>query len=77
MPRTTDDRLDRILESVQQLNVNLEGLRVMLEALAEAQADHERRLRVLERWRHSLTPILAALTFTLGAVVAETVKRLI
>jgi len=39
--------------------------------------DHEQRLRSMERWQHNLTPILAALTFILGAVFSEMLGRII
>jgi len=70
-----DERLDRILESLQQVNVNLETLRVSFANLRQVVEDHESRLRVLERWKHHLTPILAALTFTLGAVAMVIVQK--
>lgn len=71
-----DERLDRVFESLQQVNVTLEGVRVTLAALVELSGDHELRLRKLERWRNHLTPILAALTFVLGAVVTDTIQRI-
>jgi hypothetical protein len=72
---SADDRLDRIVEAVQQANVTLESLRVSLTALVEVSQDHEQRLRTMERWRHNLTPIVAAITFMLGALVTATLKR--
>lgn len=70
-----DERLDRILESLQQVNLNLETLRVSFANLTQMVEDHENRLRVVERWKHHLTPILAALTFTLGAVATVIVQE--
>jgi hypothetical protein len=72
-----DERLDRVVEALQQINVNLEGLRVTLVDLTETSADHEDRLRSVERWKHSLTPILAALTFVLGAICSVAVQKVI
>ncbi len=72
----SDERLDRVFESLQRVNVTLEGVRVTLAALVELSSDHELRLRKLERWRNHLTPILAALTFVLGAVVTDTIQRM-
>lgn len=63
-----DESLDRLVESLAQINVNLECLRVSLGLLNETRADHEKRLRSIERWRYHLTPVLAAMTFLLGAV---------
>lgn len=70
-----NERLDRVLEALQQVNVNLEGLRVSLLGLVKASQDHEMRLRRVERWHHNLTPVLAALTFLLGAVFTEMLGR--
>ncbi len=72
-----DERLDRVVEALQQINVNLEGLRVALIDLTETTADHEERLRHLEHWKHGLTPVLAALTFVLGAICSVAVQKLI
>lgn len=72
-----DEHLDRILESLAQVNVNLEGLRVSLITVTETAADHEHRLRAIERWKYHLTPILAAITFVLGAVFSIALDRLL
>jgi hypothetical protein len=72
-----DERLDRVVEALQQINVNLEGLRVALVDLTETTADHEDRLRSIEHWKHSLTPVLAALTFVLGAICSVALQRMI
>ena len=71
-----DERLDRVVEALQQINVHLEGLRVALVDLTETTADHEDRLRSIERWRYNLTPVLAALTFVLGAICSVAVQKL-
>jgi len=72
-----DERLDRVVEALQQINVNLEGLRVALVDLTETTADHEDRLRSIERWKHSLTPVLAALAFVLGAICSVAIQKVI
>ena len=72
-----DERLDRIVESLQQINVHLEGLRVSLTSLVQDSEDHETRIRAVERWQSNLTPILAFLTFVLGAVFTEMLGRFI
>jgi hypothetical protein len=72
-----DERLDRMVESLQQINVNLEGLRVALVDLTDTSADHEQRLRSVERWRYNLTPVVAAVTFLLGAIGTIAVQRLL
>lgn len=74
---TRDERIDRIVEAIQQTNVLLEGMRVSMQSLVQKSSDHEARLRVVERWRHNLTPILAALTFLSGAVFSEMIQRTI
>lgn len=72
-----DERIDRIVEAIQQTNVLLEGMRVSIQSLVHRSSDHEARLRVIERWRYHLTPILAALTFLSGAVFSEMIQRTI
>ena len=70
-----DDKLDRIMESVQQTNVQLESLRVSVQSLIQEQNDHEQRLRILERWRNNLTPIFALLTFVIGSLFTAVLER--
>jgi hypothetical protein len=71
-----DERLDRVVESLQQINVNLEGLRVALVDVTETTTDHEERLRSIERWRYNLTPVIAAVTFVLGAICSVAMRRI-
>lgn len=71
-----DESLDRLVESLALINVNLEGLRISLVAVTETKADHEQRLRSIERWRYHLSPVLAVLTFILGAVTTAAMDRL-
>ncbi len=72
-----DERLDRIVETLQSVNVNLEGLRVSLTAVTQLVEDHETRIRAVERWQNNLTPVLAVLTFILGAVFTRMLDRFI
>lgn len=74
---STDERMDRLIEAVQQTNILLEGMKVSVTQLTQRAVDHEERLRIIERWRHSLTPILAALTFLSGAVFSEMIQRIL
>ncbi|MEZ6056545.1 MAG: hypothetical protein R3C01_07560 [Planctomycetaceae bacterium] len=67
--------LERILDTLGQINVNVESLRVTLTALVETAGDHERRIRSNERWRFNLTPVLAVMTFVLGAIFTVTLER--
>lgn len=71
----TDECVDRIIESLAQVNVNLESLRVSLQMLTEIKMDHELRLRSLERWNHNQAPLVAAATFLLGAVCSAAVQK--
>lgn len=71
-----DDKLDRIMESVQQVSVNVESLRVSVSSLLQVAEDHEHRLRLLERWRSNLTPVIAVLTFVLGSVFNAALQHL-
>ena len=75
LPFTDDERLDRVVEALQQINVQLEGLRVSLNAVVQATSDHELRLREIERWRYHLSPLLAALTFILGAIFTVAIEK--
>lgn len=72
----SDEKLDRIVESLQAVNVNLEGLRVSLSSLVQVCDDQESRLRVVERWQQRVTPLFTALTFLVGAVFTEFVRRI-
>ena len=72
---TIDERIDRLIEAVQETNVLLEGMKVSLTQVSERSLDHEERLRTIERLRHNLTPILAALTFFSGIVFSELIHR--
>lgn len=70
-----DDKLDRLTELIQELAVQVERLRGLLEGMAKVSEDHEQRLRSLDRWRNQLTPILAVLTFLLGSVISVAIER--
>lgn len=72
---TTDQRLERIVEALGQLQVSLESLRGSLGTIVQTSADHEERLRSIERFQNMLTPTLAAITFVLGVVAKEAVGR--
>lgn len=76
MSQFSDEKLDRIVESLQQVNVNLESLRVSLVVIGQTSEDHEQRIRSVEQWKHLVTPLLAALTFAMGAVFSVTLEKL-
>ena len=71
----SDEKLDRIVEALQEVNVNLESLRVSLSSLIQVCDDHESRLRVVERWQQKLIPLFVILTFMVGAVFTEFLRR--
>ena len=73
---TVDEKLDRLIHSVQSMAVKIEQLRIGVDAMAKANADHEQRLRVIERWHNKMSPLLAVATFVLGAVFKMTLERL-
>ncbi|VAX40675.1 hypothetical protein MNBD_PLANCTO02-2915 [hydrothermal vent metagenome] len=77
MTKENDEKLDRIYESIQQMNINLESARVSLISLIEICSDHEKRIRGIERWQQNLTPIMAVLTFALGAIFTQLLVRFI
>jgi CHAD domain-containing protein len=66
----------RLIAELHSLRVALERLRVTLETLTHVAGDHEARVRVLERQQARLAPIVAALTFLLGALMTEVMGRL-
>ena len=72
-----DDYFERIFESLCEVNSNLEGLRVTITAISQTTNDHESRLRKIEVWRHHLTPILTAITFSLGAILTVALEKLL
>jgi hypothetical protein len=72
----TAEPFERLLSELQSLRVTLEGLRVTLTTLVRISDDHEARVRALERNQQSLTPVLSALTFLLGALATELLGRL-
>ncbi|WP_013627462.1 hypothetical protein [Rubinisphaera brasiliensis] len=76
MENQDEDKLDRIVEAVHGVSVQLESLRTTLQQLETASLDHEKRLRSIERWQNNLTPILAAMTFVLGASFTQVLDRL-
>lgn len=76
MENQDDEKLDRIVEAVHGVSVQLESLRTTLQQLQTSSLDHEKRLRSIERWQNNLTPILAAMTFVLGASFTQVLDRL-
>jgi hypothetical protein len=70
-----DDKLDRIMESLQQLTVQVESLRVTVGSVVGAVEDHEARLRRIETWQNNLTPVIAVGTFVLGSLFDLFLRR--
>ena len=70
-----NDRIDRLLESLARVSVQLETLRVSLSAVHQDLQDHEQRLRTVEQWKHKLTPVLAAASFVAGAITSAFVSQ--
>lgn len=73
---TVEEKLDVLIQSMQGMNVKLEQLRVGMDAIVRANADHEQRIRVIERWQNKMSPLLAVGTFVLGAAFKMTMDRL-
>lgn len=71
-----EDKLERIVVALHEVNVNLEGLRSTLQNLHAMSLDHEGRLRIIERWQNNLTPVLAAMTFLLGVIFTQVMERI-
>lgn len=70
-----DENLDRVFESLCQINANLEGLRVSVSVIDSQTNYHETRLRKIEVWKHNLSPVLAVMTFVLGAMFSVALGR--
>ena len=71
------DSLTALATELHSLRVTLERLRVTLNALVRVTDDHEARVRVLERRQQSMTPVLSALTFVLGVIVAQLAAKIL
>jgi len=66
-----------MLESLAQIQVQLESLRVSLSGVMVMNDDQEHRLREIEKWKYGLAPTVACLAFCLGAVVQAVTSRLL
>lgn len=71
----TNEKLDRIVQALHEVNLNLESLRIMLRGIETLTSDHEKRLRTIEKWQNNLTPVLAAMTFVLGVTFTQVLNR--
>jgi hypothetical protein len=71
-----DERLEHLTQLLQQLSLQLEQVKLGLQQLVRVNDDHEERMRVLERWRNNLTPILAVGTFVMGCIFAAALDHL-
>ncbi len=74
---TMDEKLDRLIASVQSVNVKIEQMRTTLGAMSQTSNDHEARLRAVERWQNTSSPLLMVLTFVLGATFKAGLDRLL
>jgi hypothetical protein len=70
-----DERIDRLVDSLRKISVQLENLRVSLLALHQDISDHEQRLRVVEQWKHNLSPVLAIVSFVVGVMLSAAVNH--
>lgn len=73
----TRQRLDSLFGRLQEIQLTLERVRVSLETLTTKTADHESRLRRLERWQHRINPLLGLITFLLGAALTAALKLIL
>ena len=72
----THDDLNRVVDALHQVNLTLESLRVTMSTHVDEIDDHEKRLRQLERWTSSLTPIMAGLIFLSGVISTAVIQKL-
>lgn len=70
------ERLDAIANEIHDVRVLIEGVRAAVGNIVQLAEDHEQRLRVLEKWRNNLTPLIALGTFIGGAFFQVFVARL-
>jgi len=73
----THEDLNRVVDALHQVNLTLESLRVTMGTQVEEIDDHEKRLRLLERWTSSLTPVIASLIFLSGVISTAVIQRLL
>ena len=74
-PPTSPSRIDDVVDRLQAIQLTLERLHVSVETLTRRVADHETRVRRLERWQQRLQPLLGAITFVLGAIATLALNR--
>lgn len=74
---TMDEKLDRLIASVQSVNVKIEQMRTTLGTMSQTSTDHESRLRAVERWQNTSSPLLMVLTFVLGATFKAGLDRIL
>ncbi len=70
-----DERIDRFVDSLRKISVQLENLRVSLLALHHDISDHEARMRSVEQWKHNLSPVLAIVSFVVGVILSAAVNH--
>ena len=68
-------RIDDVVDRLQAIQLTLERLHVSVETLTRRVADHETRVRRLERWQQRMQPLLGAITFVLGAIATLAMNR--
>ncbi len=73
---TRQNKFDRMLEELQRVNVSLENLRITLATAVATNDDHETRLRTVEQWKGSVSPLLAFIAFVSGALLTHVIAKL-
>jgi len=74
---TMDEKLDRLIASVQSVNVKIEQMRTTVGTMSQTRNDHETRLRAGERWENTSSAVLMVLTFVLGATFKAGLDRIL
>jgi hypothetical protein len=69
------DRLEKLLDTLQSLSLQLEHIRVSLEAVVELTKDHESRLRHVEVAQHRLTPFVSGLVVLLTTLATVAITQ--
>lgn len=74
---SVEEKLQRLFETLAEIQVSLEAIRGSLTPLMAARQDHEDRLRLLERRHYRLLPLSALTTFALGVLFKIGLEKLL
>jgi hypothetical protein len=73
---SVEEKLERLFDTLAEIQLSLEALRGSMTPLIAARQDHEDRLRSLERRHYKLLPLSAVTTFALGVLFKIGLEKL-